>query len=331
MKVLVTGGAGYIGTAVVAELLSRDHGVRIVDVLNWGRGPLEDLEGEVEIRRVDIRNSRDVIYALEGIDAVVHLAGIVGEAACNENHKANFSVNIEGTRTLLNCCTDPEVDLVRDFIYISSCSVYGNVHGLFDIVTEDAPLSPLTSYAYGKVRSEEIVLQRAATVPHFHPTVLRLTTLFGWAPRLRLDLVTNLFTYKAWRHGVVTVHGDGCQYRSLIHVRDVAAAIADTLEAPRFMRSGKVFHVGDESNNMTVNEIAARVCRGLPSSKVVREEAISADRRDYRISCQRIVNNIGWRAHWTVDEGIRELMEKFDTQDCDWDDGRFRNSEFKYY
>ena len=197
MRVLVTGGAGYIGNNVVRELLKRRHKPVVFDIKYWGVDSLKDIMDDIEFIEGDCRNSKDVIYALEGIDAVIHLAGIVGEAACLRNPKAHFSINVESTRTLVNCCTDPMVDLVRDFIFSSSCSVYGNVNGLYKEVTEDTEVNPLSDYAYAKYVSEKIILKRGKEIPHFHPTVLRLTTVFGWSARPRLDLVTNLFAYQA--------------------------------------------------------------------------------------------------------------------------------------
>lgn len=124
MRVLVTGGAGYIGCCVVEELLKRGHRPVVFDAFYWGKESLGPFEESIDVVEGDCRNSRDVIYALEGIDAIIHLAGIVGAPACGKNPKAHFSINVESTRTLINCCTDPELDLVRDFIYASSCSAH---------------------------------------------------------------------------------------------------------------------------------------------------------------------------------------------------------------
>ena len=170
MRVLVTGGAGFIGSSVVEELLKRGHYPVVFDINCWGFESLTDFKGEIDIIVGDCRNSRDVIYALENVDAVLHLAGIVGEAACLKNPKAHFSVNVESTRTLINCCTDPALNLTRDFIFSSSCSVYGNVQGIYSEVTEQTPTNPLSAYAYAKLRSENIILQRGEEIPHFHPT-----------------------------------------------------------------------------------------------------------------------------------------------------------------
>ena len=330
MKVKVTGGAGYIGCQVVEELLNRNHQPVVFDLFNWGKESLQPFLERIEVIEGDCRNSKDIIYALEGVDAIIHLAGIVGEFACKSNHKAHFSINIESTRTLINCCTDPELDLVRDFVFASSCSVYGNVRGLHKEVRETTPPAPLSSYAYAKLRSEQIILARAHEIPHFHPTILRLTTLFGWSPRPRLDLVTNLFVYNAWKTGKITIFGDGQQYRSLVHVRDVARAFVDTLEAPRFMRAGKIFHVGEESNNKTVEEIGKIVQGRLPKTQIEFIREHPTDRRDYRINCQRLKNIIGWNAKLSVEDGINELIEKFEVLDLDWESDKYRNASFQY-
>jgi nucleoside-diphosphate-sugar epimerase len=330
MRVMVTGGAGYIGCLVVEELLKRDHLPVVFDTFYWGKDTLEPFLGRIELIEGDCRNSKDIIYALEGIDAIIHLAGIVGEFACSSYRKAHFSINVASTRTLINCCMDPEMDLVRDFIFSSSCSVYGNVQGLYEEVTEDTPTAPLSAYAHAKLRSEKIILEEAERIPHFHPTILRLTTVFGWSPRPRLDLVTNLFAYRALKEGKITIFGDGEQYRSLIHVRDVARAFVDTLEAERFLRSGKIFHVGEMANNKSVREIAQCVKGLLPETEIEYLRDKPADRRDYRINCRRFQNVIGWKAEYSVEQGIEELLEKFESLDWDWEADRFRNSSFEY-
>jgi len=330
MRVLVTGGAGYIGSLVVEELLDHDHKPVVFDLFNWGRESIEPFGDRIDTYEGDCRNSRDIIYALEGIDAIIHLAGIVGEFACKSNHKAHFSINVESTRTLINCCTDPELELVRDFIFASSCSVYGNVKGLYSEVTEETPVAPLSEYAHAKLKAEQIILEKAREIPHFHPTILRLTTVFGWAPRPRLDLVTNLFAYNAWKNGKMTIFGDGQQYRSLIHVRDIARAMVQTLESPRFIRDGHIFHLGEEQNNKTVKEIAEIVLRRLPEARLEFNEGKPSDRRDYKINCQKLKNTIGWKAEYSVEKGIDELVEKFETMDMDWDSWKFRNNDFRY-
>lgn len=329
-RVLVTGGAGYIGCCVVEELLKRGHKPVVFDSFYWEKESLKPFMDKLTIIEGDCRNSRDVIYALENVDSIIHLAGIVGESACLSNPKAHFSVNVESTRVLLNCCTDPELDLVRDFIFSSSCSVYGNVAGIYSEVTEKTPTQPLSAYAHAKLRAEKMILDKGKEIPHFHPTVLRLSTVFGWSNRPRLDLVTNAFVYNAWKEGKLTIHGDGQQFRSLIHVRDVAKAFVDVLDAPRLLRSGEIFHVGEEKNNKRVSEIAEAVKKILPNTKIEYTQDKATDRRDYFINCQKIKNVIGWKAQWTVEQGVQDVLENLKNSNSDWEADKYRNSSYKY-
>jgi nucleoside-diphosphate-sugar epimerase len=308
MRVLVTGGAGYIGSCVVEELLAGGHEVRVLDKFLWGKEPLEKVEGKIEICGGDVRDIRVLCNALQGVEAVIHLAGVVGEAACQKNLIAHYTTNIASVEALVNCMTEPDLAVVRDLIFVSSCSVYGNVAGIHEEVFETTPPVPLSAYADGKIRAENIIRKKAEQNPLFHPTVLRLTTLFGWSPRPRLDLLTNMFCYRAVRGEPIPVDGDGAQFRSLIHVRDVARAIATTLEAPRFIRDRRIFHVGDERNNRTVKQIAETVRQYLPGSEIMMRPDAPADRRDYRINCRSIRNVLNWKSRLSIEQGIEEMI-----------------------
>lgn len=330
MKILVTGGAGYIGSCTVDELLKRGHEPTVLDSFCWGKGALDFAANRIKLVEGDVRSSRDLAYALQGVDAVIHLAGIVGDPACRKNPIANFTTNVESTRTLVNCMTDPEIGLVRDLIFASSCSVYGNVNGQYEEVTEETPPSPLSSYADGKLRSEEIIWAKAREVPHFHPTVLRLTTLFGWSYRPRLDLVANFFAHNALTKNEITIFGDGNQFRSLIHVRDVARALVAVLDSPRFARNRQIYHVGDERNNRTVKEIAELVKECVPTTRITLKSGAPTDRRDYRINCQRIRNTINWERSCTVEDGIRDVVENLRQSNLEFDPLRHGNAAYDY-
>src|ERR687898_2089603 len=136
MRVLVTGGAGYIGSCVVEELLAGGHEVRVLDSFLWGREPLEKVEQKIEIFEGDVRDIRVLCNALQGAEAVIHLAGIVGDTACRKNPIAHYTTNIPSVEALVNCMTEPDLSVVRDLIFVSSCSVYGNVAGIHEEVLE---------------------------------------------------------------------------------------------------------------------------------------------------------------------------------------------------
>lgn len=329
-RVLVTGGAGYIGSATVEELLDSGHEVTVIDNFTWGNHSLKHLEDKINIIDGDVRSSRDMTYALDGKDAVVHLSGIVGDPACKINLKAHHTNNVECVNTLVNLMTDPELHQVPDLIFASSCSVYGNVKGMYDQVTEETPTNPLSYYAAAKLRAEEIINKKAQEVASFHPTTLRLTTLFGWSPRQRIDLVTNMFVYKALREGGFSVFGGGHQYRSLVHVRDVARAIAHTLNQPRFARDRKVFHVGDEGNNMPIKDIAMLVKKHIPDAKVEFPDAGEADRRDYSISCAKIRAVLGFEIKYNVEDGIKDMIENINNSNLEYDPVVHGNAKYPY-
>ena len=330
-RVLVTGGGGYMGTCVTELLIKKGYHPVVFDTFYWGREAIEEFGDKVTIVEGDVRSSKDVIYALDGIDAgVIHLAGIVGDPACRINHKAHFTTNVDSTHTLLNCMTDCEADLVRDLIYCSSCSVYGNVAGMYDAVNEDTPTMPLSYYAHGKLRAENIIMAKALEEPLLSPTILRLTTIFGWSPRPRLDLVTNLFAYKAIKGEQITIFGGGHQYRSLIHVRDVANALVTALEMPRYLRDRRVFHVGEEKNNITLGDLASKLKKYVPEANIVYKDEADSDRRDYKIDCQKIKNAFNWQAQYSVDDGLEEMIRELRSHNWDYTASRFRNDTFKY-
>lgn len=329
-RVLVTGGAGYIGVATVEELLDSNYEVVVLDNFLWGRHFLDHVADRITIIEGDMRNSRDLVHALKDIHTVVHLGGIVGDPACKVNLLAHHTCNVECVSTLVNCMTDPNLHHVPELIFSSSCSVYGNVKGMYDEVTEDTPTNPLSYYADAKLRAEEIINKKAAEVPSFHPTILRLTTLFGWAPRPRIDLVTNMFVYKAIRDGGFSVFGGGHQYRSLVHVRDVARAIVHTMNTPRFIRDRKIFHVGDEGNNMPIKDIAKLIKKQIPDAKIDFPDAGEADRRDYSISCAKIRSVLGFEIKYTVDDGIAHMIKNINKHNFTYDPLIHGNAKYPY-
>jgi len=194
---------------------------------------------------------------------------------------------------------------IERFIFASSCSVYGASDDLMDEKSETVPVS---LYGETKLHSEQVLLEARSS--SFHPTILRFATVFGLAPRPRFDLIVNLLTAKAIQEGLVTIY-NGDQWRPFIHVKDVAEAVVQTLLAPVEAVSGEIFNVGDDRLNFTLAEISEKIRSQIPGTRV--EHVSNADRRNYRVSFKKIRDCLGWTAQHSVEDGISEIKQAFES------------------
>ncbi len=321
MRVLVVGGAGYVGAPLVYRLWREGHEVTVLDLLLFGGEALLPLEGAPRYRFVygDLRDEALVDEVVPGHDAVVLLAAIVGEPASNADPEATRSTNLDGSRLVLDAARRHGVER---FVFVSTCSNYG-ISDADGPVAETAPLMPISPYSETKVAAEEFVL--AAADEGFHPTVLRLATAFGISPRMRFDLLVSDFTLAAVREGKIVIYGEQF-WRPFVHVRDIAAAIDLVLASPPSRVSGEVFNVGREDNNLqkqTLGELVRRLVPGTVLEFVERRE----DPRSYRVSFEKIERVLGYRAAWTVEDGIRELVPALRSGVFpNPDDPRYRNA-----
>jgi nucleoside-diphosphate-sugar epimerase len=302
--VLVVGGAGYIGPLVIEKLLARGCKVRLLDSLVYGdqaiRGCLA--HPRLEFIKGDCRNIQDVVRALAKVRNVIHLAAIVGDPACAEDGENASQINYAATRMMAEIAASSGVER---FIFASSCSVYGASDVLMDENSETAPISV---YAQTKLQSERVLLESGSN--SFHPVILRFATVFGLAPRLRFDLVVNLLTAKAIQDGVITIFNED-QWRPFIHVQDVAEAVVQVLFSPLETVSGEIFNVGDDRLNITLAQLAQRIKEQLPQTRV--ERVCNSDRRNYRVSFRKIRDRVGFTAQRTVESGIIEIKEAFES------------------
>jgi nucleoside-diphosphate-sugar epimerase len=301
-RVLVTGGAGYVGSVLVGELLSRGHQVRVLDsllhgsvpslLIAWGTEGFEFLRGDV--RDPDARRQ-----ALEGVDRVVHLAAIVGDPACSRQPDLAREVNLGATRALL---VEAEAAGVRRFLFASTCSNYGKMEG--DVhANEDFDLRPVSLYAETKVAAELEVLGRAQN--GLAATCLRFATVYGTSPRMRFDLTVNEFTRDIWIDRRLVVYGEQF-WRPYIHVRDAALAVATALEAPAEDVAGEVFNAGSTDQNYRKLDIVELLKERFPDATVKfvhRDE----DPRDYRVSFEKVKQHLDFQAQWSVAAGIDEV------------------------
>jgi nucleoside-diphosphate-sugar epimerase len=330
MRVLVTGGAGYIGNYIVEELLERGHDVRVLDSMLFGDSALEPFfsHERLEIREGDIRHIEDLSYALEDMEAVVHMAGIVGDPACDVNEQATQSVNVEATKALVETCKLHDIERL---VFASTCSVYG-ASELMEL-NEGSYLNPLSLYAESKIESEEIILhatnEKFADANDLTPTILRLGTIFGWSRRMRFDLVVNLLTAKAVLEDDIPVYG-GEQYRPLVHAQDAARAFAAVLEAPTEKVDQQIFNVGDNDLNYQIKEVGRIVEEHIPDAEV-RFVEHKEDERTYRVSFDKINYILGWKAKKDIDDGVREIRAWMDENGVtEYGRDAFRNSEYPY-
>ena len=296
--VLVVGGAGYIGSIVVRQLLQEGRRVRVLDNLLYGDAAIADLRGQPDFELItgDCRNIQNVVKAVKGVDAIIDLAAIVGDPACEEDRQMALEINYAATRMLIEIAKG---NGVGRFIFASSCSVYGATD---EVMTELSEVAPISLYAQTKIDSERVLLQ--ARSESFHPTILRLATVFGQSYRPRFDLVVNLLSAKAHQEGIITIY-NGDQWRPFIHVRDVAAGLIAALKAPIDSVSGEVFNLGDTRMNCTLASLGEKIRLAFPATRV--EPLENSDRRNYRVSFEKAARLIGFQCAISIEEGITEI------------------------
>ena len=300
-RVLVVGGAGYLGSALVPMLLARGYSVRVLDSLLFGKEPLRSVEQELkfELMQGDVRDIQAVVQAMKGCDAVIHLAAIVGDPACEENPELAAEINRAATRMLVDVGRGHGI---QRFLFASTCSVYGASELLMD---EYAQVAPISLYARTKLDSEGILIE--AKSPTFHPTILRLATLFGLSPRPRFDLVVNLLTARAVRLGKITIF-NGEQWRPFMHVSDAARAFVNCLETNNLgVISGEIFNAGSNGMNHRLSEVADNISKIIPALEI--ECVENTDRRNYRVSFEKIQSRMGFTCEHNLEEGIREMAK----------------------
>lgn len=305
MKVLVTGGAGYVGSMVVPMLLQKGHSVRAVDWLAHGGDPLLPVwsDPNFEFLKGDLRDAKVVSQAVDGVDAVVHLAAIVGDPACAREPALAKSVNLDASLAVLKAA---QVRGVKRFVFASTCSNYGKMKDPNGYVDETADLSPVSLYAETKVAVENAVLEAGRNTP-LCATALRCATVFGVSPRMRFDLTVNEFTMEMVSRKEITVFGE-TMWRPYIHVRDLARAIISVLEAPESTVKGEVFNVGSTDQNYQKQQLVDLIKPHAPDAKVKFVHK-AEDPRDYRVTFSKIKDALGFNTTRSVPDGIAEVAD----------------------
>lgn len=299
--VLVTGGAGYVGSALVPQLLAAGYRVTVLDLYLYGEALFAAHRGPA-LREVvgDIRDPKAVATALEGVDAVIHLACISNDPSYDLDPALGRSINFEAFRPLVQAA---KAAGVQRFVYASSSSVYGikaepDVH-------EGLSLEPLTDYSRFKALCEGVLAEERA--PGFVTVTVRPSTVCGWAPRLRLDLVVNILAANAWFNRRIRVFG-GAQMRPNIHIADMVGVYLDLLQQPDGRIDGEVFNAGCE--NLTVSELAALVQRTV-SPDIGVEVVPTNDNRSYHVSSEKMRRVLGFTTKHSIADAVTELCAAF--------------------
>ncbi|NUQ63590.1 MAG: NAD(P)-dependent oxidoreductase [Pirellulales bacterium] len=301
MRILIIGGAGYVGSVLTRSLWELGHDVTVLDLLMFGKEPLRPLVSEPRFRLIegDLRDEPTLADVVPGHDAVCLLAAIVGEPACNRDEQNAVQTNLEGALKVLEASRRAQV---ARFVFTSTCSNYG-ISDPAELATEESPLHPLSVYSRTKVEAEKAIL--AAAGDGFCPTVLRLSTAFGVSPRMRFDLLVSDFTLAAHRDRKIVIYGEQF-WRPFVHVRDVADSVQMVLDAPREVVHGEVFNVGSNRANVQKRELGRMVQSEVAGSDL---EFIpgGTDPRSYRVDFTKAAARLGFEPKWTIRRGIQEL------------------------
>ncbi len=306
-RVLITGGAGYVGSPLVYLLLERGYGVTVIDNLSFGGEALLSVLSHPRFHfiKCDITDSGSLaqVFGNDRFDAVVHLAAIVGDPACAKQPELARQVNWEAANTLLQLS---EEHRVSRFLFASTCSNYGKMADPESYVDETSPLVPVSLYAELKVAFEREVIA-AAKRGGMATTALRFSTVYGLSPRMRFDLTVNEFTRDLTLGRELEIFGPQF-WRPYCHVHDFARAMALVLESDTDKVSGEVFNVGDTSENYTKQMLIDEILKVVPDGRVSYVEK-KEDPRNYRVRFEKIRDTLDFRISRTVPAGIREIHE----------------------
>jgi nucleoside-diphosphate-sugar epimerase len=294
MRILVTGGAGYVGSAMVPMLLERGHKVRVFDNLKFGGQGLLPCTAsrDFELIKGDVCDENAFGKALDGMDAVVHLAAIVGYPACKKEPQVAHSTNVEGTANLLKLRRQDQ-----KIMFASTGSIYGSIPDY--VCNEDTPRAPITLYGETKAKAEEAILEAGNSVAY------RFATAFGVSNRMRLDLMPNDFTYQAVKNRNLIVYEGGFK-RTFVHVRDMARSFMFALDNWDKVKDD-VYNVGHESMNFTKEDVARKIMKFVDFYLHFAEVGKDDDQRNYEVSYEKIRRN-GFETTVDLDTGIAELV-----------------------
>ncbi|MFH1415459.1 MAG: SDR family oxidoreductase [Elusimicrobiota bacterium] len=303
--ILVTGGAGYIGSVLVRRLLDRGYRVKVYDTFFFGEEPLEEVRENILIERGDIRDFNEKV--LENIDAVIHLAALSNDPTAEYNPGTNMEINAEGTRSLARLCKKCGI---KKFIYASSCSVYYTEEVCDDLKDENSPVSPAAPYSLSKLKGEEALLELADA--DFAPVLLRQGTVYGMSPRMRYDLVVNTMVKDIFTTGTIKVFARGEMWRPIISVNNIVDFYIYCLETDTDI-GGEIINLVHK--NYRIIDLAGQVKEVLKDIKDIRidvQEFIPSKFRSYRVSNKKSRDLLGFTAEETPEDTAMEIYKSLE-------------------
>jgi nucleoside-diphosphate-sugar epimerase len=322
-KVLLVGGAGYVGSVLAAELLERGYAVKILDRLYFGDVGLRDIRDRVDLVVGDMRTVDSAVFA--DVACVINIGGLSNDPTAEYNPQANAEMNTWATKKLADLCV---ANGIRRYIFASSCSIYDRGVGNESadvLLDETSEVYPRAAYSSSKHEAEKLLLGMVSD--SFCPVILRKGTVYGFSPRMRYDLVVNTFIKSALTTGKMTLHYGGEMWRPLVDVRDVARAYIACVEAPEEKVKGEIFNVS--FNNLRISELALRVRAAL------REIGYDADTvpdygyhgvRSYRVSAAKVQRMLDFKPKVTVEESVKDMVKQIQKYGyTDYDNPRYYN------
>lgn len=322
-KILVVGGAGYVGSVLVEELLERGYAVKILDRLYYGEDGLRGIRDRVELVKADMRSIGPDV--LDGIDAVVNVGGLSNDPTAEYNPRANHEMNTLAAAKLADFCKGRGV---RRYVFASTCSIYdrGVANDQDDVVQDETSVvSPKAAYSSSKYNAERALLDMADD--EFCPVILRKGTVYGFSRRMRYDLVVNTFVKDALSQGALSLHCGGEMWRPLVDVHDVARAYVACLQADEADVRGQIFNVSFQ--NVRISELALRVREALRTVGVevdVRPDYGYRGVRSYRVSARKIERVLDMRPKVTIEEAAADMVKNIRAYDyTDFDNPKYYN------
>lgn len=299
MKVLVTGGTGYIGRVLVPDLKKKGHEITVIDRGFLDYSEITDEYEDVNILREDIRTCDADI--LKGFDAVIDLAALSNDPSGNLNRMATWDINYIGRVRIARLAKKLRV---KRYVVASSCSVYGFRD---DICTESTPVNPLTTYAEANIAVERDNL--ALNDREFRSTALRFATVFGYSKRFRLDLVINAMAFYGYKNHTIRMMRDGDQYRPFIHVRDVSSALISAIESDNDEIGGKFINIGSNKQNVQIKDVAEMIRKKIGEDCKI-ELYGDPDNRSYQVNFDLSKKILGYETKYSIAEGIEEIINE---------------------